>query len=214
MAWLQKRPQIGDSIQLYSMGLVKSLLLVGLGNIGAEYDGSRHNIGFSCIDSFVRHDDGMEDWINKKDFQCHLASGRIGEAKVYAIKPTTFMNLSGGAVQAIASFYKIPLENILVVHDELDINFGQIRLRIGGSAAGHNGIKSVSQMLGSEDYGRVRIGIGPKHPARMGAEKFVLQSFSDSEREQLPNLVREVNAILSEYVYSGQLPNESRTFLV
>ena len=104
MAWLQKRPQVGDSIQLYSMGLVKNILLVGLGNIGGEYDGTRHNIGFACLDSFVRTQDGMDDWINKKDLKCHLASGRIGEARVYAIKPTTYMNLSGEAVQAAAAF--------------------------------------------------------------------------------------------------------------
>lgn len=214
MAWLQKRPQIGDTIQLYSTGLVKSLLLVGLGNIGAEYDGSRHNIGFSCLDSFVRTTDGIEEWIHKKDLKCHLASGRLGEARVYAIKPTTFMNLSGEAVRAVAAFYKITVENIIVIHDELDVDFGQIRLRAGGSSAGHNGIKSVSHMLGSEAYGRVRIGIGPKHPARIASEKFVLQTFSEPERKQLPNMMREVNAILSEYVYSGQLPSETRNFLV
>lgn len=214
MAWLQKRPQVGEGIQLYSMGMVKNILLVGLGNIGNEYNDTRHNIGFSCLDSFVGTNEAMDEWINKKDLKCHISSGRLGDSKVYAIKPTTFMNLSGEAVSAVASFYKIPAENIVVVHDELDIDFGQIRLRIGGSAAGHNGIKSVTQMLGTEDYGRVRIGIGPKQPARMASEKFVLQGFSEAEREQLSNLTREVNAILSEYVYSSQLPNETRSFLV
>ena len=214
MAWLQKRPQVGEGIQLYSMGMVKNILLVGLGNVGAEYNGTRHNIGFACLDSFVRTNDSMEDWINKKDLKCHVSSGRLGDSKVYAIKPTTFMNLSGQAVQAVGLFYKIPAENIVVVHDELDIDFGQIRLRVGGSAAGHNGIKSISQLLGTEDYGRVRIGIGPKHPARIASEKFVLQAFSEAEGEQLPNLTREANAILSEYVYSGQLSSETRSFLI
>ncbi len=214
MAWLQKRPQVGEGIQLYSMGMVKNLLLVGLGNIGSEYDGTRHNIGFACLDSFVSSHDELEAWINKKDLKCHISSGRLGDTKVYAIKPTTFMNLSGEAVQAVASFYKIPPANIVVIHDELDIDYGQIRLRMGGSAAGHNGIKSVSQLLGTEDYGRVRIGIGPKKPARMASEKFVLQAFSEVERGQLPNLTREVNAILSEYAYSGQLVSETRSFIV
>jgi PTH1 family peptidyl-tRNA hydrolase len=214
VAWLQKRPQVGEGVQLYSMGMVKNLLLVGLGNIGSEYDGTRHNIGFACLDSFVQTNDSMEAWINKKDLKCHVSSGRLGDTKVYAIKPTTFMNFSGEAVQAVAAFYKIPPENIVVVHDELDIDFGQIRLRVGGSAAGHNGIKSITQQLGTENYGRIRIGIGPKNPARIASEKFVLQAFDETEREQLPNLTREVNAILSEYAYSGQLPNETRSFIV
>jgi PTH1 family peptidyl-tRNA hydrolase len=214
MAWMQKRPVIGDGIQLYSMGMVKNLLLVGLGNIGTEYDGTRHNIGFTCLDAFVAANDGMDDWINKKDLKAHVSSGRIGDARIYAIKPTTFMNLSGEAVQAVAAFYKIPPEHIIIVHDELDIDFGGIRMRVGGSAAGHNGIKSISQQLGTEDYGRIRIGIGPKHPARIPSEKFVLQAFSEDEQSQIKNLTQEVNAILSEYTYSGTLPNETRNFLV
>jgi PTH1 family peptidyl-tRNA hydrolase len=214
MACMKKRPVIGDGIQLYSMGMVKNLLLVGLGNIGAEYDSTRHNIGFACLDAFVSANDGMDDWINKKDLKAHVSSGRIGDARIYAIKPTTFMNLSGEAVQSVAAFYKIPPEHIVIVHDELDIDFGGIRMRIGGSAAGHNGIKSISQQLGTEEYGRVRIGIGPKHPARIPSEKFVLQTFSTDEQAQIKNLTQEVNAILSEYTYSGTLPNETRNFLV
>ncbi len=211
---MQKRPIIGDGIQLYSMGMAKNVLVVGLGNIGSDYDDTRHNIGFLCLDSFVASQDGMEAWINKKDLKCHLASGRLGDTRIYAIKPTTFMNLSGEAVQAAATFYKIPPENIIVVHDELDVDFGQMRMRLGGSAAGHNGIKSVTQCLGTDEYGRIRIGIGPKKPARIPSEKFVLQSFNEDEQSQLRNLVQEVNAVLSEYAYSGQLNAETRSFLV
>lgn len=214
MSWMQKRPIIGDGIQLYSMGMAKNVLVVGLGNIGSDYDDTRHNIGFLCLDSFVASQDGMEAWINKKDLKCHLASGRLGDTRIYAIKPTTFMNLSGEAVQAAATFYKIPPENIIVVHDELDVDFGQMRMRLGGSAAGHNGIKSVTQCLGTDEYGRIRIGIGPKKPARIPSEKFVLQSFNEDEQSQLRNLVQEVNAVLSEYAYSGQLNAETRSFLV
>jgi PTH1 family peptidyl-tRNA hydrolase len=214
MSWMQKRPIIGDGIQLYSMGMIKSVLLVGLGNVGKEYDGTRHNIGFSCLDAFVSVNSEMDGWINKKDLKTYVSTGRIGDAHIYAIKPTTFMNLSGEAVQAVANFYKIPPANILVIHDELDIDFGQIRLRVGGSAAGHNGIKNITQMLGTEDYGRVRIGIGPKTPARILSEKFVLQTFSPEEQTQLKNLTQEVNAVLSEYAYSSQLANETRNFLV
>jgi PTH1 family peptidyl-tRNA hydrolase len=214
MAWLQKRPQVSDPTNFYTVGLNKNILLVGLGNPGAEYQLTRHNVGFLCLDDFVSKTDEMEDWIEKKSLKCLLSSGRTGDKRVIAMKPTTYMNLSGEAVQAVAQFYKIHPDNIVVIHDELDIDFGQIRLRIGGSSAGHNGIKSVTQQLGTEDYGRIRIGVGPKHPARIKSEDFVLQKFSGDQLEQLPNLTREVNAILSEYLYGEQLPNDTRAFLV
>jgi PTH1 family peptidyl-tRNA hydrolase len=197
----------------YQLGLNKTVLLVGLGNSGKEYDLTRHNVGFLCLDEFVRKSDEMDDWVQKKDLKSLQSSGQFGDTRVIAIKPTTFMNLSGEAVQAAANFYKIQPSNILVVHDELDIDFGQIRMRTGGSAAGHNGIKSVSQQIG-EDYGRVRIGIGPKTPARIKSENFVLQKFNEEEQTQLSNLTQEVNAVLSEYIYGSQLPHETRNFIV
>jgi PTH1 family peptidyl-tRNA hydrolase len=198
----------------YTVGLNKTLLIVGLGNPGKDYDGTRHNIGFDVLNKFVSEHDEFEPWIAKKDLKCQLASGQLGEARVLAIKPQTFMNLSGDAVQAVMNFYKLPAEQVLVVHDELDINFGQIRLRKGGTSAGHNGLKSIIGHIG-EDFGRVRIGIGPKKPVRMDSADFVLQAFSKEDQEQLPNLLKEATAILSEYVFSGgQLNEETRNFLV
>jgi PTH1 family peptidyl-tRNA hydrolase len=214
MAWLQKRPQVSNPTMFYTVGLNKTILLVGLGNPGTEYAITRHNAGFITLDSFVDATSEMDGWMNKKDLKCELSSGRIGDSRVIAIKPTTFMNLSGEAVQATAQFYKIDPANIVVLHDELDIDFGQIRLRTGGSAAGHNGIKSIVQHMG-ENFGRIRIGIGPKKPEKIKSEDFVLQKFSDEEREQLPNMKREVNAVLSEYIYGSQLlPTETRNFIV
>ncbi len=213
MSWLTQRPQTSDPTNYYTVGLNRTLLFVGLGNPGKEYDLTRHNIGFYCIDEFVNKNTEMESWVQKKDLKCLVSTGRVGENRVIAIKPTTFMNLSGDAVQAAVHFYKISLDNIVVIQDELDLDFGQIRMRETGSAAGHNGIKSVSQHLG-ENYGRIRIGIGPKHPARIKSEDFVLQKFSEDEKAQLPNLSREVNAILTEYIYGTELPHETRSFLV
>jgi PTH1 family peptidyl-tRNA hydrolase len=204
---------VSDPTMYYSVGMNKTILMVGLGNIGKEYEMTRHNVGFICLDEFVEKTEGMEGWVEKKDLKCLISSGRVGDSRVLAIKPTTFMNLSGEAVQAVVHFYKIQLENIVILHDELDVDFGQIRVRMGGSSAGHNGIKSISQYL-DENYGRLRIGIGPKKPARIRSEDFVLQKFSSDEQEQLPNLKREVNAILTEYIFGGQLPNETRSFLV
>ncbi|HEX4775005.1 MAG TPA: aminoacyl-tRNA hydrolase [Candidatus Saccharimonadales bacterium] len=213
MALFQRRPQVSDPTNYYTVGQNKTVLLVGLGNPGPEYDNTRHNVGFLCLDDFVSRSDEMEDWIEKKSLKCVISSGRMGEARVIAIKPTTFMNLSGEAVQAVVNFYKINPEYIVVVHDELDIDFGQLRLRVGGASAGHNGIKSVTQNIG-EDYGRVRVGIGPKQPARIKSEAYVLQKWSPEQVKQLPNLKKEVNAILSEYIYGGELPHETRQFLV
>jgi PTH1 family peptidyl-tRNA hydrolase len=213
MAWLQKRPQVSDPTMYYSVGLNKTVIVVGLGNPGKAYDLTRHNVGFLCIDSFVKQTDEMSEWIQKKDLKALVSTGRLGDKQVIAMKPTTFMNLSGEAVQAVAHFYNLVPADIVVIHDELDIDFGQIRLRNGGSSAGHNGIKSVSQHIG-EDYGRIRIGVGPKHPAKIKSEDLVLQKFSATEQTQLPNLVREVSSILSEYLYGSALPQDTRSFLV
>lgn len=211
MALLQKNPYENTEKQpLYSLGLSKTVLLVGLGNKGKEYEGTRHNIGFKSIDAFVTSA-GMSAWVEKKDLKCLFASGTVGNTRVIAIKPTTFMNLSGEAVQATAHFYKVHNGSIVVIHDELDIPFGQIRTRVGGQDAGNNGIKSIIQHMG-EDFGRVRIGIKATTP--MDSKNFVLATFDEQEQKQLPNLMKETTAILTEYVYSGQLSHETRSFLV
>jgi len=213
MALFQRRPQIGTAIQFYTMSQNKTVLLVGLGNIGREFVGTRHNVGFLGLDAFVGRQEDMSDWIEKRDLKCYFSKGQLGDTQVIAIKPTTLMNLSGHAVQATSHFYKITPENIVVVHDELDIPFGQIRLRVGGGSAGHNGIKSVTNTIG-EGYGRIRIGVGPKRPDAIDSADFVLQKFSDKEQSQLPNLTKEVTAVLTEYIYGGQLPSETRSFIV
>ncbi|HEX3568702.1 MAG TPA: aminoacyl-tRNA hydrolase [Candidatus Saccharimonadales bacterium] len=212
MALFQRRPNVGDTRQLYTVSLNRTILIVGLGNIGREYDNTRHNVGFACVDAFAEAND-FDAWIEKKDLKCHFTSHMLGNTRVILIKPTTFMNLSGEAVQAVASFYKIPLENVTVVHDEIDIPFGQIRMRIGGSSAGHNGLKSIIQHM-SEGFGRVRIGIGPKKPEQMDTADFVLARFTSDEQAQLPTMTRETSAILSELAYGGQLATGTRSFLV
>lgn len=194
-------------------GQNKTLLIIGLGNVGEEYNGTRHNIGFEILDYFASKQDFPE-WSFKKDWKCHETTKTIGSFKVVLIKPTTFMNLSGEAAQAVQKFYKIPQSATLAVYDEADIKFGQIRTRIGGGAAGHNGVKSLISHLG-EDFGRVRIGIGPKKPAQMELSDFVLAKFGPTHAKQLPNLLLETNSLLSEYCFgSGQLLEETRTFIV
>jgi PTH1 family peptidyl-tRNA hydrolase len=213
MALFQRRPQTSNPLSYTTIGLNKNLLIVGLGNPGKEYDLTRHNVGFLCVDDFVSKTADMGQWVDKKDLKCLLSTGQLADTRIFAVKPATFMNLSGEAVQAISHFYKIHPDQIIVVHDELDIDFGQIRLRKGGSAAGHNGIKSVSQHIG-EEYGRVRIGIGPKTPEQIDSADFVLQKFSKEEQGHLGELSREVTAILSELAYGAELNAETRSFLL
>jgi len=212
MSLFQNRPQASDTIQYYTLGQNKTVLIVGLGNVGDEFAGTRHNIGFDVVDHFAQTND-FPQWIVKKDLKCFHTSKTLGDTRVILIKPTTFMNISGEAVQAAAAFYKIAPDHIIVAHDELDINFGHIRTRVGGSAAGHNGIKSVSQHIG-EGYGRVRIGIGPKDPEQMDSKDFVLARFNKEQQAQLKNLFRETDALLSEYSFSNSLLVETRSFIV
>lgn len=213
MALFQRRPQVSDPVNYITLGLNKSVLIVSLGNPGAEYDGTRHNIGFAALDAFAKAND-FSAWTQKKDLKCLLAVKTLGDTRVVLCKPTTFMNNSGEAVQAVGSFYKIHPNNTVIVHDELDVSFGQIRTRVGGSAAGHNGIKSIIQHIG-EDFGRIRIGIGPKTPEQIDSADFVLKKFSKDEQKNLPELIREASAIISEAAYaSGQLPAETRSFLL
>ncbi len=215
MSWLQKRPQVSNPTTFFTVGLNKTILIVGLGNPGKEYLNTRHNIGFQAVEAFTHNLEEFAGWTLKKDLKCQLTTAQLGDKRVIVIKPTTFMNNSGEAVSAVANFYKIDTASILAIHDELDIDFGQIRTRVGGSDAGHNGIKSISKHLSAENYGRVRIGIGPKKPAQIDSSDFVLRTFSSEESKQLPNLYKELSAILTEHIYgSSELKSETRDFIV
>lgn len=212
MGLFQKKP-ISESANLYKIGIGqnKTLLIVGLGNPGSEFKNTRHNIGFEIVDNLAKKLD-FPTWSLKKDLKCQLTQHTVGDSKVILVKPITFMNLSGEAVQVIAKFYKIPDNQIIAVHDELDIPFGQIRTRVGGSSAGHNGVKSLIQHLG-DNFGRIRVGVQNYQSAKQPSEKFVLDKFSPAEQKELSNLLQEANSILSEYIYSGDLPAETRSFI-
>lgn len=211
MALFQKKPVVESVMPLYSLSANKTVLIIGLGNPGPEYENTRHNVGFAAVDAFVDAND-FAPWVHKKDLRAELTQANMGQSRVIIAKPQTFMNLSGEAVRAICNFYKIHIEDVLVVHDELDIDFGQIRCRKSGGAAGHNGIKSIIQHMGGE-FGRVRVGIGPKTPEQIDSSDFVLQRFSEAEHGRMKDLTREVGAILTETIYGdGQLPHETRSF--
>ena len=198
---------------LYTIGGQQTLLLVALGNPGDSYNGTRHNAGFDCIDAFVAGHDEFGQWVTKKDLSCAIVSGLFGATKVIVIKPTTFMNDSGRAVQAVQSFYKISNAQTIVIHDELALPFGQIRTSIGGSSAGHNGIKSLIAHCG-EDFGRVRIGIDNPQKPQGDTKDFVLKSFNSIEREHIDALLRETESILIESIFQHKLSAETRSFII
>lgn len=158
-------------------------LVVGLGNPGKEYANTRHNIGFQCIDFIAEH--YKVSWHSKNKFNAQISDifGTDGH-KILLCKPQTYMNLSGEAVQLIANFYKIKPQDILVLHDELDIPLGKLLYKFGGGTAGHNGLKSIASKC-SHDFHRIRIGIGRSNLPNQSVADFVLQDFALTERQVL-----------------------------
>ena len=169
-------------------------LVVGLGNPGARYESTRHNMGFLAVDRLAEREKLR---FNKLRFKAWTAEWKLGETKVLVMKPQTYMNLSGEAVGAAARFYKIPPEHILVVSDDIDLPVGKLRLRAFGSAGGHNGLKNIAELLGTEDYARMRFGVGGDFP-RGHQVDYVLGEWSDEERKALPERLKVFgDAILS-----------------
>ena len=179
-------------------------LIAGLGNPGPEYAGNRHNCGFMVADVLAGR---MRAPFKRDRSRARVATGRLSGCPVTLAKPQTFMNLSGRPVAALRTFYKIPVERIVVIHDELDIPFGTIRLKQGGGDNGHNGLRSVTAALGSRDYLRVRVGIG-RPPGRMDPADFVLHDFSAAERKVLPDVLERcadaVEALLQRGLAAAQ----------
>ena len=167
------------------MGTSDRWLIVGLGNPGSQYAGNRHNVGYLCCDE-IAADLGLT--FKRDKSRAFAATGSLAGASVVLAKPMSFMNTSGGPVAALRSFYKIPPERIIVIHDELDLPLGAVRLKLGGGDNGHNGLRSVTTALGTRDYYRIRIGIG-RPPGRMDPADFVLRDFSPAERKELPEIL-------------------------
>lgn len=174
-------------------------LIVGLGNIGNKYVFTRHNVGFMLADSIALNE-GLSFRENSR-LKCLMTNLRNGIDDYLIIKPTTFMNLSGEAVRAVIDYYKIPIENILIVYDDLSLELGKIRFRANGSDGGHNGIKSVIQNLGTKDVARLKIGIGPQ--PNLPSEVFVLQNFSKEELEKVKETLTKAKAGIGCYFKEG-----------
>ncbi len=163
------------------------LLLVGLGNPTPNSHNNRHNIGFKVVDAINQKYSLSK---QKPKFKGLLTTGNIGEKKIYAIKPLTFMNNSGICIRELLEYFKIDVEDVIVFHDDLDVEFGKIKAKFGGSSAGHNGVASIDKFIG-KDYSRVRIGIG-KPENKMSVSDFVLNDFSDDEQEHLEKITHNI----------------------
>ena len=171
------------------------LLFVGLGNPSPDNENNRHNIGFKIIDAINQKFSLSK---QKPKFKGLLTTGKIGETKVYAIKPLTFMNNSGICIRELIEYFKINSEDVIVFHDDLDINFGKIKAKFGGSSAGHNGIESIDKFIG-KDYSRVRIGIGkPKNPIEIG--DYVLQNFDEDELGDINKISENITESIGELI--------------
>jgi PTH1 family peptidyl-tRNA hydrolase len=157
-------------------------LIVGLGNPGPQYETTRHNAGFMVADVLAARIGAK--FSSHKKSNSDIVQARLADRSVIVAKPRTFMNLSGQPVAALARFFSVEPANVVVVHDELDIDFGSVRLKLGGGEGGHNGLRSISQHLSTKDYLRVRVGVG-RPPGRMDAAAYVLKPFSAAERKDL-----------------------------
>jgi PTH1 family peptidyl-tRNA hydrolase len=173
-------------------------LIVGLGNPGPKYQYNRHNVGFMVVDRLASRAAAAP---FKERFKGICSKGSIGDEEVVLLKPMTWMNLSGESVQAALSFYKVPLSSMIVVHDELDLAFRDVRVKVGGGSAGHNGLKSIIRLCGGSDFVRVRVGIG--RPPHGNGESWVLGDFGAEESPHLPDVLDRATLATETVVREG-----------
>ncbi|NJN79940.1 MAG: aminoacyl-tRNA hydrolase [Anaerolineales bacterium] len=179
--------------------MTQTFLLIGLGNPGREYKDTRHNIGFMLIDLLAEKLNARGMKVQSKAI---VTSALYEERKIILAKPQTYMNLSGQSVQGLLHFYKIPFENLLVAHDDLDIPFGTIRIRPTGGPGGQRGMADTIEQLGTKDFPRLRLGIG-RPPGRMQAKDYVLQNFSKEDAKLLPEILSRATDAALEFVMNG-----------
>lgn len=177
-----------------------SWIIVFLGNPGAKYNGTRHNAGFMVADAMA---DELKVSINKLRFKALTATVSIGGEKVLLMKPQTYMNLSGEAVAQAVKFYKVSPDHVIVVSDEVAIPIGKLRIRKGGSAGGHNGLKNIIQHLGTDQFPRMRMGVGAAPHPDYDMADWVLSTFKNQDAETMAELAKKVSAALQSYIIDG-----------
>ena len=190
---------IRDEQTQYSASLNEGpFLIIGLGNIGKEYDLTRHNAGFMAVDHFV-HDFQLGEFSEKSDLGADIVESNLGGEKVIVAKPRTYMNKSGMAVVRLQNYFSVNDPRILIVYDDIDIEFGTVRTRLGGSSGGHNGIKSIANVLG-EDFARVRIGVKNPHLEHQDTADFVLTRFSTAEQGEMGKILEYSKVQIESFV--------------
>jgi PTH1 family peptidyl-tRNA hydrolase len=187
--------------------VAEPLLVVGLGNPGDNYARTRHNIGFMVADLLATRL-GSKFKVHKRS-GAEVVSGRLAGHSVLVAKPRCFMNESGRQVGPLAKFYSVPPADMIVIHDDLDLEFGRVRLKIGGGEAGHNGLRSVASALGTKDFQRVRIGIG-RPPGRKDPAAFVLENFAANERPEIPAICEQAADATELLIELGLEPAQNR----
>lgn len=174
-------------------------LIVGLGNPGSKYDTTRHNIGFEVVER-IAYDNGMK--INIKKHKGLIGQGMIGKEKVLVVKPQTYMNLSGECISELLNFYKEDKKNLIVIYDDTSLDVGSLRIRTKGSAGGHNGIKSIIQHLGSNEFTRIKVGVGEKPPG-WDLANYVLGRFTTEELPEIVKIVEQASKATEKIITDG-----------
>lgn len=175
-------------------------LIVGLGNPGGKYSLHRHNIGFMALDAYCASI-GHPRW--KEERQALVVRFKIDDEEVLFVKPQTYMNKSGDSVRALMDYYKIPLDRLIVVHDDIDQGFGAIKIHKNRGPGGHNGLKSINQMLGTQDYVRLKLGVGRPSVPKMDVAAYVLQNFSQDEQEHLHDFLAVAGDAIESILFDG-----------
>lgn len=175
-------------------------LIVGLGNPTKQYDNTRHNIGFAAVERFMDENGGS---FNKNKYDALFGECKVGANRLLVVKPQTFMNCSGQAVQKIAAFYKIPTDRILIIFDDVSLSVGKIRMRKNGSHGGHNGMKDIIALMGTSDIMRLKIGVGQKPHPDYDLADWVLSKFPQSDKENLDLALKKSNLAIKEIITKG-----------
>lgn len=175
------------------------LFVFGLGNPGKKYLNTRHNFGFLAVD-FLKDNLGESEWRLEKKFQTEISEANLKGRKVFLIKPQTFMNNSGESVRAILDFYKASPADLIVLHDEVDIPFGSIKTTVSSRAAGHNGVKDIIEKLGTQDFRRIRLGVGKPENPNISVSDHVLAPFTESEQSELPKVFQAAEDTLKAWL--------------
>lgn len=180
-------------------------VVVGLRNPGSEYEGTRHNVGYEVVDVLARRHHGS--FRRTRRVRCETASVDIGGTRVLLAAPLTFMNESGGPVRSLVDYYRLSLADLLVIHDDIDLPFGRLRLVVGRGSGGHNGIRSLERALGTNEFARLKVGVG-RPPGRMDPAAYVLRRFSSAERPEVDLLVEEAADVAETWVTDPEAARE------